>query len=133
MPLRNQNRQRRIGRMLESWILLLYVDVLMRLRGFPHLYALVRERQMRAVREYENPIALSHAVDLACVFYFKPVLCLQRSAALVLLLSRHGWRGEMVIGAQLLPFRSHAWVEREGVVLNDKPYVTETFQVLERC
>ena len=133
MPLRNEKRRRRIGRMLESWILLLYVDVLMRLRGFPHLYVLVRERQMRTVREYENPIALSHAVDLACVFYFKPVLCLQRSAALVLLLRRHGWKGEMVIGAQLLPFRSHAWVEVEGMVLNDKPYVTETFQVLERC
>ena len=133
MPLRNEKRRRRIGRMLESWILLLYVDVLMRLRGFPHLYVLVRERQMRTVREYENPIALSHAVDLACVFYFKPVLCLQRSAALVLLLSRHGWKGEMVIGAQLLPFRSHAWVEVESMVLNDKPYVTEMFQVLERC
>jgi hypothetical protein len=39
----------------------------------------------------------------------------------------------MVIGAQLLPFLSHAWVEIEGCVVNDKPYIPEIFQVLERC
>jgi hypothetical protein len=133
MALRPRDHRRRRGRVLESWLLLFYVDLLMGLRGFPRFYALVRERQIRTVTQYENPNALSHAVDLACVFYFKPVLCLQRSAALVLLLSHHGWKSEMVIGAQLLPSSFHAWVEVEGVVVNDKPYVTETFQVLERC
>ena len=133
MSLRARNRRRRRGRVLESWLLLIYIDVVMRVRGFPQLHALVRERQIRTVTADENPNALSHAVDLACVFYFKPVRCLQRSAALALLLSHHGWRGEMVIGAQLLPSLFHAWVEAEGVVVNDKPYVTETFQVLERC
>ncbi len=39
----------------------------------------------------------------------------------------------MVIGAQLLPFHSHAWVEVDGQVVNDKPYIAEIFQVLERC
>jgi transglutaminase superfamily protein len=42
------------------------------------------------------------------------VLCLQRSAATTLLLRRHGWDAEMVIGAKLLPFQSHAWVEVNG-------------------
>ena len=49
------------------------------------------------------------------------------------LLRRHGWNAEMVIGAQLLPFQSHAWVEIDGRVVNDKPYIAEIFQVLERC
>ena len=132
MSVTQQDRERRRGRVLESWLLLFSVDVVMRFRGFPVLHDLVRERQIRTVTN-ESPNALSHAMDLACVFYFKPVLCLQRSAALVLLLSRHGWKGEMVIGAQLLPFLSHAWVEVEGAVVNDKPYVAEIFQVLERC
>lgn len=131
MPLRTSKTRKR--RLLESLLLLLYTDMLMQFRGFPYIHVLVRERQIRAVPVPEPLDNLSRAVDLACVFYFKPVLCLQRSAALVLLLRRHGWKGEMVIGVQLLPFLSHAWVEAEGLVLNDKPYITETFQVLERC
>jgi hypothetical protein len=132
MSVRQRARRRRRGQVLESWLLLFSVDVVMRFRGFPVLYDLVREWQIRTVTN-ESPNALSHAMDLACVFYFKPVLCLQRSASLALLLSRHGWKGEMVIGVQLLPFLSHAWVEVEGAVVNDKPYVREMFQVLERC
>jgi hypothetical protein len=72
-------------------------------------------------------------MDLACVFYTKQILCLQRSAATTLLLRRHGIYAEMVIGAQMLPFKSHAWVEVDGAVVNDKPYVREIYQVLERC
>jgi len=48
-------------------------------------------------------------------------------------LRRHGLRAEMVIGAQMLPFKSHAWVEVGGIVVNDKPYIREIYQVLERC
>jgi hypothetical protein len=39
----------------------------------------------------------------------------------------------MVIGAQQLPFKAHAWVEVDGHVVNDKPYVPEMYAVLERC
>jgi hypothetical protein len=39
----------------------------------------------------------------------------------------------MVIGAQILPFRSHAWVEIGGVVVNDKPYMPDIYRFLERC
>jgi hypothetical protein len=39
----------------------------------------------------------------------------------------------MITGAQVLPFRSHAWVEIESRVVNDKPYVREIYQVLDQC
>jgi hypothetical protein len=39
----------------------------------------------------------------------------------------------MVIGAQMLPFKSHAWVEIGGSIVNDKPYMLDIYQVLERC
>jgi hypothetical protein len=121
-------------RVLESWLLLLYFDWLMHFRGFSRIHASVRAQQLRPASELqESDRELSHAVDLACVFYFKPVLCLQRSAATAVLLRRHGWNAEMVIGAQLLPFQSHAWVEINRQVVNDKPYITEIFEVLERC
>jgi hypothetical protein len=119
---------------VESWLLLLYFDWLMHFHGFQHIHAVVRERKPQpAATAQESDRELSHAVDLACLFYFKHVLCLQRSAATAVLLRRHGWNAEMVIGAQLLPFQSHAWVEIDGRVVNDKPYITEIFQVLERC
>jgi hypothetical protein len=76
---------------------------------------------------------LCHVMDIACVFYPKQVLCLQRSAATAVLLRQHGIRAEMVIGAQMLPFKSHAWVEVAGAIVNDKPYMREIYQELERC
>jgi hypothetical protein len=121
-------------RVVESWLLLLYFDWLMQFRGFQRIHTVVRAQQLRPASEVqESDRELSHAIDLACVFYFKRVLCLQRSAATAILLRHHGWNAEMVIGAQLLPFQSHAWVEINGRVVNDKPYITEIFQVLERC
>ena len=119
---------------LASWLLLLYFDCLMRLGGFARVHEAVRrEKVIPKPNVHGCDRELSHAIDLACVLYFKPVLCLQRSAALALLLRRHGIEAEMVIGAQLLPFLAHAWVEVGGDAINDKPYVGEIFQVLERC
>ncbi|WP_263354116.1 lasso peptide biosynthesis B2 protein [Acidicapsa acidisoli] len=119
---------------LESWLMLFYFDCVMRFRDFKRLHTVVREQTVHAVARTEvTSEQLCHAVDLACVFYFKRVQCLQRSAAAAVVLRRRGWEAEMVIGAQLLPFLSHAWVEIDGRVVNDKPYVTEIFHVLERC
>lgn len=117
-----------------SWLWLLYFDYLMRVRGFPRVHSTVRKQMVCSARS--SPVdetRLCRAVDLACVFYFKRVLCLQRSAAAAIVLRRHGWNAQMVIGAQLLPFQSHAWVEIQNRVINDKPYIGEMFQVLERC
>lgn len=118
----------------ESWLLLLYFDFMMRLRDFKSLHSFVRNIKVRARGDLDfSSTELCHAMDLACVFYFKRVLCLQRSAATTLLLRRHGWRAEMVIGVQVVPFRSHAWVEIDSVIVNDKPYVLDIYSVLERC
>ena len=34
---------------------------------------------------------------------------------------------QMVIGAQQMPFKAHAWVEAGGRVVNDKPYTPEMY------
>lgn len=120
---------------LECWLLLLYFEFVMRIRGLKRLHEIVRREKVRpSMSDDRLPSSdLCHAADLACVFYFKQVLCLQRSAATALLLRRHGWDVEMVIGAQLNPFSSHAWVELKDEVVNDKPYMREIYRVLERC
>jgi hypothetical protein len=38
-----------------------------------------------------------------------------------------------VIGVQHLPFIAHAWVELNGSVVNDKPYMPQIYSVLTRC
>jgi hypothetical protein len=107
----------------------------MRLGRFHALCRVVEQEPVRSVTS--APLIakedLCRAMDYACVFYFKHALCLQRSAATTLLLRRHGFDAELVIGAKLLPFRSHAWVEFNGQVINDKPYMHTIYQVLERC
>jgi len=117
---------------IESWILLFYFDWVMHVRGFDRTYLAIRKRRDRSREKREDVAVLCRASDLACVFYFKRVRCLQRSAATADLLRRRGWDAEMVVGAQLLPFQSHAWVEVDGVVVNDKPYMREIFQELAR-
>lgn len=118
----------------ESWLLLLFFDHLMRFCSFERLYSVVKEQKVCSASAHERGyVDLCHAVDLACVFYFKRVLCLQRSATTTVLLRRYGHRAEMVIGAQMLPVQFHAWVEVDGCIINDKPYIADNFSVMERC
>lgn len=77
--------------------------------------------------------AVCAAIDMACIWYRKEVLCLQRSAVATCLLRQYGVAAEMVMGSQQLPFKSHAWVEVDGRVVNDKPYVNQMYAVVERC
>jgi hypothetical protein len=120
---------------IESWLLLLYFEFVLQFRGFKASHEIVRNQKIQSANgpPFPSTAALCHASDLACAFYFKQVMCLQRSAATTLLLRRHGWGAEMVIGATLLPFKSHAWVEIKGAIVNDKPYILDIYRVLERC
>jgi hypothetical protein len=119
----------------EGWILLLYLEIVARFGGLKQLRNAVRKPLVKPMGSVgvKSSAELCHAMDFASIFYFKTVLCLQRSAATTLLLRRHGWDAHMVIGAQLIPFKSHAWVEINGVVVNDRPYMLEIYQVLDRC
>ena len=70
------------------------------------------------------------AVTLAACFYWKPVLCLQRSVATASLLRKCGIPGQLVIGYRPSPFFSHAWVEVDGNGVNDLPGYKKRLQVL---
>lgn len=112
---------------------LLVAEFPIRRGGFAAIHRTIAEFQRRpAVKEHE-PEAICRAVDTACVFYFKEVLCLQRSAVAVRLLRKHGIAAQLVTGVQQWPFRAHAWTEVAGRVVNDKPHVTAAFAVIDRC
>jgi hypothetical protein len=123
-----------------SWLVLRAYRELLALefylvRGnFSALYGKVRSCKTRVEPPNpKTPAEICAAVDLACIWYWKEVRCLQRSAVTTRLLRYHGLTAEMVIGTQQMPFRAHAWVEVAGCVVNDKSYVTEMYGVLDRC
>lgn len=70
------------------------------------------------------------AVSLAACFYYKRVLCLQRSVVATRLLKKSGIKSCLVIGYRPAPFLSHAWVEVDGRVVNDSPVYKERLYVL---
>lgn len=123
-----------LGPALRAYLELIFIDLLLRFRDFPALYERVRRvSSARAGSGTRSAEEICRAVDLACVFYWKQVACLQRSAVTTMALRRHGIAASLVIGAQPLPFRAHAWVETGGKVLNDKAYISEIYPVLDRC
>ena len=73
------------------------------------------------------------AVNYACVWYPKRVLCLQRSAVTTCLLRTCGVKAQMVLGAQQVPFRSHAWTEVEGIPVNERRDVRATYLLWDHC
>jgi Transglutaminase-like superfamily len=118
----------------EAYVTLIRFEVCMRPRTFASLYKKVRNCPIRGRGASNKDVErICYAVDLACIWYRKEVLCLQRSAATACMLKKHGAPAQMVLGAQQTPFKAHAWVELGGRVVNDKPYIPEMYSVLDRC
>ncbi len=95
-----------------------------------------RVKRMNIKPSAHSDAAIRHicyAVNIACIWYPKRALCLQRAATTTCLLRESGFPAQMVVGAQKLPFKAHAWVELCGAVVNDENHVIETYAVLERC
>ena len=119
---------------LKAYSKLIQFDLYLARGTFSILYQKVRDYPIANTTPPGNVVdQICSAVDMACIWYWKEALCLQRSAATACLLKNHGVPARMVIGAQQKPFRAHAWVEVDGRVVNDKPYVSEMYAVLERC
>ena len=119
---------------LRAYLKLIQFDLYLTRGNFAALYSKVRGYPLGL--QMQQPDAadkICSAVDMACIWYWKEAPCLQRSAAAACLLKRYGVPAQMVIGAQQMPFKAHAWVEVNGRVVNDKPYTPELYSVLDRC
>lgn len=119
---------------VRAYLKLVQFDLYLGMGNFRALYDKVRGYPITTSSPVANSVeSVCAAVDMACIWYWKEVLCLQRSAATTCLLKRSGSQAQMILGAQQVPFKAHAWVEVDGRVLNDKPYVREMYAVLDRC
>lgn len=119
---------------LHAYLKLIQFDLYLARGDFAALYDKVRHYPVGDGTAPPGSIErICSAIDLACIWYWKEALCLQRSAATACLLKRHGLPAQLVIGAQSMPFKAHAWVEVDGQIVNDKPYVRQRYAVLDRC
>jgi hypothetical protein len=119
---------------LRAYLKLVHFDLYLARGNFAAIYEKVRKYPVG--KEAPAPDAVERicaAIDMACIWYWKEALCLQRSAATACLLKKYGVAAQLVIGAQQMPFNAHAWVEVDGRVVNDKLYTPEIYAVLDRC
>lgn len=118
--------------LLLAWCLLPAVWVALWAWGLPHLQGWLA-RQPMAAAPVAMPLSevtgLGRAVNIAARLTPFPATCLTRSLLLVWLLRRQGMTCELRIGVQLREgvFRAHAWVERDGVPVNDRADVAADF------
>jgi len=103
------------------------------LLGFSRVHKLMGRCPRLRIRHSADTVErVCAAVDEACIWYFRRVMCLQRSAVTMWLLRLHGVDASLVIGFRPVPLDSHAWVEVDGAVVNDRPQYQKFFRVLER-
>ena len=119
---------------LEALFGLFAFDVLNALCPFQTLHRLVKDWKVYGTAHGNDTIdQVCTAVNYACICYPKQALCLQRSFVTTYLLRKHGIAAWMVLGAQRLPFKAHAWVEVDGRVVNERSNVRRTYAVWDRC
>ena len=125
-------RRLRLGALIaHAWVGLVVFDVV-RPAGFARLSRWLHNRATTPRRSWATTGEIVWSVEEACVWYVRRARCLQRSAVATWLLRGHGIAAQTVIGCRPLPFESHAWVEVEGQIVNDRPQYQRAFQVLDR-
>jgi hypothetical protein len=113
---------------------LLAYDILSALCRFQTIYSMVRGWKVKGETDDAGIIdRVCITVNYACVWYPKHALCLQRSFVTTYLLRKYGVAAQMVLGAQKLPFKAHAWVEVNGRAINERSNVEATYAVWDKC
>jgi hypothetical protein len=117
---------------IAAWVELLYID-LVGIRGLPGIRRAVYRTATRDRHARPGTVtAVVEAMKSACMLYFKPAKCLQRSAVVTRLLRRRGIDAGLVIGCHVPPLKAHAWVEVSGDIVSDNQDGLEYFRVLDR-
>ena len=112
---------------------LLTYDVLAAACHFRTIHAIVSRWSITGRANLDTVDRVCTAVNYACIWYPKQTLCLQRSFVTTYLLRKSGVAAQMVLGAQKLPFKAHAWVEVDGRAINERSDVQAAYAVWDRC
>jgi Transglutaminase-like superfamily len=114
------------------WEIVRY-DAVNRVKGFAGVRRGMRpEPAGVAPAERVEPSSICRAIACMSSFYWKPLLCFQRSVVMARVMRAYGTQADVVIGYRANPFLSHAWVEIGGRVVDDSPAYQTKMQVLDR-
>ncbi len=103
-------------------------------RNFARLHRVVHQWPVAANDASGDAIdRVSQAMNYALIWYPKRVHCLQRAAVTTCLLRNAGVPAQLVLGAQKVPFKAHAWVEVDRKTVNERVDVQGKYGVWERC
>ena len=118
-------------RLLAAWLWLPLFWLGLRVLGLPRFQAWLLKGPARSALSLTLPVikALGEAVNIAARHSPFPATCLTRSLLLGWLLRRRGVQSQLCIGVRLTQgaLNAHAWVECEGVPVNDRPDVGAQF------
>jgi hypothetical protein len=115
-----------------------FIHASLRIFGFHHTLGLLQKSPSRACAD-ENHMAqpISQAIVMGqlanAVAHKFRMSCLDRSVLLWWLLRRRGAHAALVLGAPLekqAQFVAHAWIEYNGTIINDTPWVRSHYAVL---
>lgn len=115
---------RRCARPGQAFLLLVLFDAVLRLGGLQRALRLARRlgaSERASVWHDDDTNAVAHGVAMAAAFYPRRALCLEQSLALYVALGRAGAPAKLRIGVRPLPFVAHAWVEIDGIAINEAP------------
>lgn len=87
----------------------------------------------RTFEANETTDAITRRVVMAAAFYPRRALCLEQSLALYVLLRRRGIDAALRLGVQTIPFSAHAWVEVNGVPVNEKQGHIEQLSIFQQA
>ena len=117
--------------LLAAWLWLPLFWLGLRVLGLPRFQAWLLKAPARSALSLTLPVvrALGDAVNIAARHTPFPVTCLTRSILLGWLLHRRGVASDLRIGVLFTQgmLEAHAWVECEGVPVNDSPDVNAQF------
>ena len=117
--------------LLAAWLWLPLFWLGLRVLGLPRFQAWLLKAPARPALSLTLPLvrALGEAVNIAARHTPLPVTCLSRSLLLGWLLHRRGVASDLRIGVRLTQGKldAHAWVEYEGIAINDSSDVNAQF------
>ena len=117
--------------LLVAWLWLPLFWLGLRVLGLPRFQAWLLRAPARSAHSLTLPVvkALGEAVNIAARHSLFPATCLTRSLLVGWQLRRRGVASKLRIGVRLTQgmLDAHAWVECEGVPVNDSPDVNAQF------
>jgi hypothetical protein len=117
----------------KAFLGLLIFDLVRLERKFAVVHRFVHDWQVASRSTSVDAVEdICRAINYACIWYPKHVLCLQRSTVTTCLLRSCGIPAQMVLGAKKCPFEAHAWTEIDGQPINERRDVIHLYLVWDR-